>query len=427
LNLTLVQQYNIKMTAELIFRLEETTVMADVRSGEYRIEDIDSLEAIMAMLPFIEDASQAVREILLANLVMIGEIPAPTFSEQQRVEFIQNRFVESDLQNVSTDEIGNVLGILPGSTGEQNILVVAHVDTVHPASVDHTITLHPETATGPGVGDNALGAAVVVTLPILLELLDIELRSNLVLMGASRSLGRGNLEGMRFFLSHSEIDVSAGLGIEGFPLGRLSYDSIGMFRGEIRCTVPDEYDWTRFGTAGAIVTLNEVINRILEIPLPRRPRSTIVLGSVAGGQAFNTIATSASLRFEIRTESERIGDEIYHRIEDIVSEISSQMRAEVTLDIFARRRPGGISFQHPLAAATRRIMRALDIQPRKSPSTSELSAFIDRHIPAITIGMTQGEHQNEPNEQIMIEPMFTGLAQLIGILLAADRGFCSED
>jgi tripeptide aminopeptidase len=387
----------------------------------------ESLDTIIEMLPFYRDAAQSIREILLANLVMIGEIPAPTFAEEHRVEFIQNRLTECGLHNVSTDEMGNALGIIPGTTGEQNILVVAHVDTVFPATVDHTITLSPDAAMGAGVGDNALGVAVVVTIPTLLDLLEVELRSNLVLMGASRGLGRGDLDGLRFFLSNTEIALAAGVGVEGFSLGRLSHDSIGMFRGEISVRVPEGYDWTRFGAVGAIVTLNDVIHRILEIPLPRRPRSTIVLGSVEGGKAYNTISTEALLRFEVRTESEEIGQEIVQQLEDITSDVSSQTGAEVTLDIFARRRPGGISFQHPLVRATRRIMRALEIESRRSPSTSELAGFIERDIPALTIGITYGEHQNQPDETVQIEPMFTGLAQLVGILLAIDGGVCRED
>ena len=402
--------------------------MADVtKSQEAGALPSETLEDIIAMLPYYRDASQVVREILLANLVMIGEIPAPTFEEERRVEFIQNRLTECGLHNVSTDEMGNALGIIPGTTGEQNILVVAHVDTVFPATVDHTITLSPDSATGPGVGDNALGVAVVVTLPTLLELLEVELQSDLVLMGASRSLGRGDLDGLRFFLSNAQMPLAAGVGIEGFPLGRLSHDSIGMFRGEISVQVPEAYDWTRFGAVGAIVSLNDVIHRILEIPLPRRPRSTIVLGSVEGGKAYNTISTEALLRFEVRTESEQIGAEIVQHLEDITSDVSSQTGAEVTLDIFAHRRPGGISFQHPLARNARRIMRTLGIQPRRSPSTSELAAFIERDMPAVTIGITYGERQNQPDEMVQIEPMFTGLAQLLGILLAIDGGFCLED
>jgi metal-dependent amidase/aminoacylase/carboxypeptidase family protein len=152
-----------------------------------------------------------------------------------------------------------------------------------------------------------------------------------------------------------------------------------------------------------------------------------VLGSVEGGKAYNTISTEALLRFEVRTESEQIGAEIVQHLEDITSDVSSQTGAEVTLDIFAHRRPGGISFQHPLARNARRIMRTLGIQPRRSPSTSELAAFIERDMPAVTIGITYGERQNQPDEMVQIEPMFTGLAQLLGILLAIDGGFCLED
>ena len=69
-----------------------------------------------------------------------------------------------------------------------------------------------------------------------------------------------------------------------------------MLRGEITCRVPDEYDWSRFGTGGAIFELNEVISRLVEIPLPSRPRSSIVLGSVRAGTSFNRVATNAVLR-----------------------------------------------------------------------------------------------------------------------------------
>jgi tripeptide aminopeptidase len=394
---------------------------------EQETERFETLQSVLEMLPYFRDAAPVVREILLANLIMIGEIPAPTGAEEKRVEFIQRRFVEGGLHNASTDEMGNALGILPGSEGTRNVLVVAHVDTELPASLDHTITLAPEYATGPAVGDNALGLAVLVSLPTLLELLEIHPRSNLVLMGAARSLGRGDLQGLRFFLDNTTIPFESGLVLDGYPLGKLSYESIGMYRGEIACTVPEAYDWTRFGAVGAIVTMNEVINRILEIPLPRRPRSSIVLGSIQGGQGYDTIATRSDLHFEIRTESESLGQELCRQLGDIVAEVSAHTGGEVSLDIFSRRRPGGISFKHPLARVGRQVLKLLDIVVRRSPSISELAAFIEHGIPAISIGITRGERLEEPVERVMIEPIFTGLAQLLGLLLAIDLGFCCED
>lgn len=385
-----------------------------------------SFEDILSSLDDIQQNTKQLKEILLANLVMLGEIPAPTYQEEDRIDFLLNRFKEAELYKNSTDEVGNGIGILEGKEANGNILVVAHADTVFGNKIDHTLQVQPETVTGPGVADNSLGLAVLATIPTFLEKLDIQLKNNLILMGASRSLGRGNLEGLRFFLSNFEQPIEAGIGIEGVELGRLSHTSIGMKRGEISCSVPEQYDWSRFGDASAILTINEVINRINEIRLPQRPRTSVVMGSIEGGTSFNTTALNAKLQFEIRSESSEMVQDIHQTMQEIISEVSSRSGDAIELEIFAQREPGGISFSHPLVRHTRRIMDQLKIEPRPGPSTSELSTFIDRGIPAITLGLTHGDHIHEKNESIEIEPVYTGIAQIIGTLLAIDGGYCEE-
>jgi acetylornithine deacetylase/succinyl-diaminopimelate desuccinylase-like protein len=377
-------------------------------------------------LPTLKKKVRAMRDTLLSNLVMVGEIPAPTFSEQRRMNYLLHRFNEYQLLNCSTDEVGNALGILPGTTGARNILIVAHMDTVFDDTVDHNISIQPQTVTGPGVGDNSLSLAVLSAFPGLLEELGIELKSNIILMGSARSLGHGNIEGLRFFLNNTDMSIHNGICLEGVKLGRLSHTSIGMARCEVTYRLPEEYDWTRFGAVGSIVTINELINRILEIPIPKRPKTNIVLGSITGGRSFNSIATESQLRFEIRSESGEMVETLRQRIEDIATEVSSHNGSDVAINILAQRKPGGISFSHPLAANARTLMNSLGIYPRISPSTSELSAFIDQHIPALTLGLTDGENLNKPEENILIDPIYTGLTQFLGILLAIDRGLCDE-
>ncbi|MFO7848797.1 MAG: M20/M25/M40 family metallo-hydrolase [Spirochaetia bacterium] len=384
------------------------------------------MEELIDTLPALINKLRDMRNTLLTNLVMLGEIPAPTFRETNRRRFLINRFNQQQLLNCSTDEVGNGLGILPGKTGERNILVVAHMDSVFDESVDHNISIQPQVVSGPGVGDNALGLAVLATLPALLSETGIELNSNIILMGSSRSLGRGNIEGLRFFLNNTETRIDEGVVVEGVKLGRISHTSIGMARCEISYHLPEEYDWTRFGAVGSIVTINELINRILEIPIPKRPKTNIVLGSIKGGIGFNSIANEATLRFEIRSESNNMVQQLRKKIEDLATEVSSHNGSVVDIQILAQRNPGGISFSHPLAAHTRDIMKSLGVNPRISPSTSELSAFIDKDIPALTIGITDGENMNKLDEKIEIEPIYTGLAQLIGLLQAIDKGYCDE-
>ncbi|MEX0742373.1 MAG: M20/M25/M40 family metallo-hydrolase [Phycisphaeraceae bacterium] len=386
-----------------------------------------TLESVIDRLPQIRQAVEAVRETLLANLVMIGEIPAPTFSEQARARFLSDRFAETGLQHVSTDEMDNAAGVIPGAEGGRNILVVAHTDTLFAAKDDHTISVEEDSVIGPGLGDNSLGVAVLATMPTLMEHLDVTFNSNIVLLGSSRSHGRGDLEGMRFFMDNMKMPVTAGICLEGVKLGRLSYCSIGMMRGEITVSVPEEYDWTRFRASGAIRIINDVMNHILAIPLPRQPRTTVLFGAIRGGAAFDVIATHATLQFEIRSESAEMVQQVTRRIRDITEEVSAETDAVVTLDTIAHREPGGVAFGHPIVRHARKIIKALDVEPRLGPSLSELSTFISHSVPAVTLGITTGERRHKANELLHISPMITGVTQLAALLLAMDAGLEDDE
>ncbi|MDC7225382.1 MAG: M20/M25/M40 family metallo-hydrolase [Spirochaetales bacterium] len=381
---------------------------------------------ILNKLDGYETKLKELSELILANIVMIGEIPAPTFGEKERVRFLIERFSENRMLNCSTDEKGNALGIIPGIRGDRNIMIVAHTDSYFDNKIDHTIGVQPQYMSGPGIGDNALGVAALASLPAIIEHLGIELQSNIIIMGSSRSLGRGDIEGLRFFLENSKLPISAGLCLEGVRLGRLSYSSIGMIRCELTCEVPEQYDWTRFGAVGSIITINEVINRILEIPMPKRPRCNIAFGSIEGGKSFNALASKAVLRFEIRSESGEMVSNVFKQISNIASEVSSHTGEEINLNVLARRQPGGIDFSHPLASAARQIMSHMKVKPRISPSTSELAAFIAKDIPALTIGLTTGDNMNQLDESIEVAPIYTGLAQLIALIETIDRGYSNE-
>lgn len=380
---------------------------------------------LLEAVPGYRDELKALREIILANAVMVGEVAAPTFGEERRMRFVADRFTENDLQNISVDEAGNASAILPGRNKEADpILVVAHGDTVFPDTVDHTVTVGTNHVTGPGIADNSLGVAVAVSLPPILERLQIELERPLVIVAATRGLGRGNLEGLNFFLDHIPFKPVAGVCIEGIHLGRLSYASLGLLRGEIDVSVPFESPWELLGRSSAVITLNKIITNLLAIPIPQEPRTSINLGSVAAGTGFATNPQKALLRFEARSEEVgRIGA-IHEAIEEIVAEVNAETDSSVALSVIARRKPGGIGFNHPLVTFVRDVMGALEIKPKTAPSTGELSALLDRDIPGVTLGLTTGRKRHQPEETIEVNPIFSGVAQLAAILQAIDQGVC---
>ena len=85
-----------------------------------------------------------------------------------------------------------------------------------------------------------------------------------------------------------------------------------------------------------------------------------------------------------------------------------------------------LQFNHPLVKSSVAVMKRLNLKPITEPSGSELSIFLSRKIPAVTLGVTHGDNYHLTNVKIEIEPVYKGIAQIIGVLKAIDSGVCDE-
>ena len=370
----------------------------------------------------LRDQLNSAREMVLANVLMLGEIPAPSGKEEARIRFLADRFAASSLIDVSIDEQGNIQAVIPGRSRNQSILLGAHADTHVDIGPEQRLTINvsPDELTGPGLADNTLGLAALASLPDLLQHLDIHLDSDLILLGHVNSLGANDLAGLRFFLENCQHPVHAGLVVEGISLGRLNHFCLGMVQAEISCTVHQEPGTRWEASENAIIILHRIIRRILEIPIPQEPRTSVILGSVRAGKTFNRPPESARLKLEIRSEMPGKAREIRLRIKEILDEISAETASECLISYPALRKPGGIPFSHPLVTSAREVMENLEIQPRLGPSYSDLSILISKNIPALTLGLTTAHKLNEWDESVDIDPYFTGIAQLISIIQRID-------
>ncbi len=374
------------------------------------------------------EALLPMRERLLANLVMIAQIPAPTGDEAQRVQFLLDRFAEARLSDVAADEVGNAVGRLGGRRGNRTILLASHLDTIFPANHNHSVTVQAERVIGPGVGDNALGAAIVSLMPAVLEHLGIELDSDLILLGTTSTLGRGNHAGIRFFLDHLRKQIDCGICVEGMQLGRVNFFSVGTARADIACFVRPLPEPSRsYGSESALVVLNHIINRLLAISVPSRPYTAIRLGKMHAGVTYDTEPDHAELGLEIVSHSDKMIEQIVGQIEDIVREMTARHAVDAHLDVFFATQAGGIPFAHPLVKSVLEVMDQLGIEPDQGHSPSELSELICRDIPAVTLGISRGvKSKMKKPDHVLIEPILRGVAQLIGVILAVDEGVCDE-
>src|SRR3954468_9046120 len=97
--------------------------------------------------------------------IAIQQIPAPTFAEKRRAEYVLAAFQSFDLEQVEIDDFCNVYGLLRGSKSDAPaIMIAAHTDTVFPEATDLTFRRAGDLIYGPGLGDNSMGVAGVLAL-----------------------------------------------------------------------------------------------------------------------------------------------------------------------------------------------------------------------------------------------------------------------
>jgi len=380
-----------------------------------------NLEKLFSYIRRLPEQLETYRELLLANLVMLSEIPSPTFHEQERIAFLEQRFTECGLDNCSTDETGNGFGILPGTDGKETILVTAHADTSFSKKEDHNCRLDANEVRGPGVAENTLGLAVLATIPTILEGIGISFRNDLILMGATKSLERGNQGGLRFFLSNKNRPLSWAISLEGIPLGRLQFRSMASLGGIISCHVN-----SRIAKLSAIDVLSKIIARLHEIRFLENSNSVLVLGGISGGVSYKVPARRGSLKFQFRSHSDAVVLEVAREIDEILDEVSQKPGISAFWEVIARTRSGGLDSSHSLVTLTRRVMNTLNIYPYADTFSSVISGYVEHSVPAICIGITEGENVSYSDEYIVIDPIMKGIAQLIGILMIIDGGYCAE-
>lgn len=385
------------------------------------------------MPPYLEnlsgyvDALRNMREIIIANIVFLGQIPAPTFHEKQRAIKFMDRLLENDVDECTTDGYQNPIGIIRGKQSDlPPIVMVAHLDTTFSKEIDHNYTISEKTIRGPGILDNAAGVGVLASLPSILKQLGLTFQSDIILAGVIQSLGRGNQRGMRHLVKTWSTPIRGAICVEGVELGRLSYYSEGMIRCDITCHIIAEKGVEYRFKPNAILVLHELINQIMAIRLPQKPRSRIIIGKIKGGLKHGMIALDATLGLEIQSDSVKMVKTIFEDIKDMVTGIGHEFGVRMKLETISTVTASRLRYNHPLVKAAGQVMQTLGIDTVGEPSESELSILLSKKIPAVTLGLTHGEDYHQPNSQLEIEPIFTGIAQVIGVLQAIDSGVCDE-
>jgi len=356
--------------------------------------------------------------------VQIQQIPAPTFGEGKRAEFVQKYLCDLGAKDVSVDDIGNVYTHIRGEGNKPPLIVSAHLDTVFPQGTDLTCVRTPEKISGPGIGDNSLGLAGLFGLYWVFNDNGVDLgtksglEGDLWLVANVGEEGLGDLKGMKAVVNRFREDALAYIILEGMALGQIYHRGLGVRRYRIRVHTKGGHSWVDYGNPSAIHEMADLVVKIKDFPIPVEPRSSMNVGVITGGTSVNTIAADASFELDLRSESLRALTNLTEQVESLVKEADRKggEAVRVNAEVIGDRPAGGIPAKHPLVKAAIEGLAKNGIEAKLNIGSTDANVPLSLGLPAICVGLTSGGGSHTTGEYIDTKPVAQGLATVVDII-----------
>jgi tripeptide aminopeptidase len=362
---------------------------------------IDEVLKELAARPPVARARAALHETdtatLEEQLELVG-IAAPPFGEEVRGDWLRRRFRQLGLADVAADEVGNVLGRLPGAAERgPPVLVSAHLDTVFPADTDLTVTREDGRFLAPGIADNCRGLAALLAIARVLREAGVATVRPLVFVGTVGEEGVGDLRGVKHLFREGSPwrRAAAFFSIDGTGLRRIVHRGIGSRRLRVTYSGPGGHSWADWGRPNPVHALSSALAELARLPLPARPRTTFTAARIGGGTSVNAIPAEAWTDLDLRSEDGAALRELEERVRGglqaaLSASNGDRRRGALTLRLAIEvigDRPGGeTATASRLVVAARAATRLLGQAPELVASSTDANVPMALGIPAVTMG-----------------------------------------
>jgi acetylornithine deacetylase/succinyl-diaminopimelate desuccinylase-like protein len=344
-------------------------------------------------LRFFETNAEAITE----EQILICSVPATPFGEQERAEYLRQKFSDLGLSEIEIDEEGNCLGLLRGTSLKPLLVVSAHLDTVFSKDDDFTVVKRENKLFAPGIADDGCGLAALIAIAQVIQNERIPLEGSLLFVGTVGEEGEGNLRGVRHLFTKGRwaSQIDAFLSFDGPGLERITNRALGSRRYRVEFTGPGGHSWGDFGVPNPVHAMGRAISRLAGYPAPKDPRTTFNVGRIEGGTGVNSIPSRAAMEVDLRSTAEselqRLDAFFRRAMRDAADEENGSRRAgnpllQLKLELIGERPTGETPSDSLLVELALEATRILGVEPRLDQSSTDSNLPISLGIPAITLG-----------------------------------------
>ena len=331
--------------------------------------------------------------------LQLCRIPAPTFFEQRRAEWMLAQFRALGCI-ARLDRAGNVVAHPVENREGPYVALTAHLDTVLAPRNNEEVVPGPDNRLhGPGVSDNGAGLASLLAVARVISVFPglPEIFRRLVFVANVGEEGEGNLSGMRYLCRQSSTGsrIQSFLILDGPNTDHITSQALASRRFDVTISGPGGHSWSDYGIANPVHALARAIAYFTEHRFPGNgsPRSSYNFGIIEGGSSINSIPSQARTKVDIRSESATRLDEIAGLLTSAVeraleSENDRATGGKVTGKIKEiGSRPGGrLPDDSPILQCVRAVDAHLGIRSHLDCASTDANIPLSLGLPAVSIG-----------------------------------------
>jgi acetylornithine deacetylase/succinyl-diaminopimelate desuccinylase-like protein len=385
------------------------------------VGEVAELRGMRECLQWFTRERQWINDIHL----QLCRVPAPTFLEQQRAEWIVGQFrgLGWDAQ---IDRAGNVIAIPEAHAEGPYVALTAHLDTVLAPRTKEDISVDGEGRfRGPGISDNGAGLAALLAVARALKAAPPVdgWQADLMLIANVGEEGEGNLSGMRHLCKQSALGkkIGAFLVLDGASTDHITNRALGSRRFEVTFSGPGGHSWSDYGVGNPVHALSRAITQFADTRMSGPPKSSINVGFVEGGASVNAIPASARAKVDIRSESnekiEELVDALTGAIEralETENQRATGGKVAVKIREIGSRPAANLGEQSPILSYLRAVDSHLGIRSHLDCASTDANIPMSLGIPAISIGAGgQGGGAHTTQEWFKPEGRDLGLKRIL--------------
>ena len=352
-------------------------------------------------------------------------IPAPSHFEEARAEYCKSWLENSGAEGVYIDEALNVVFPMNCEGSDKITVVVAHTDTVFPDTEPMPYVDDGTYIRSPGVGDDTASLTVMLHAAKYLIEKDFTAPGGLLFVCNSCEEGLGNLKGTKQIFADYEGRIVQFISFDGiFP--NIADRCVGSHRYEVEVFTEGGHSYAAFGNKNAIAELSRIISDIYSIEVPKigDSKTTYNVGGISGGTSVNTIAQSAKMLCEYRSDNEDCLNEMKADFERIFDGARAR-GLDVSVKLLGERPCMGKVDLSKIEELTRIwseiIEKKANVKTKTHSSSTDCNIPLSLGVPALCIGVYNGGSWHTREEWIEKASLPIGLEAGIEMIEAITR------